>query len=206
MRAVAVAGPIVASLLLMAGLAGCAGRPLARPAPAATAPATVADGAHGGAMPATATHGGVAPHADARVRPARASVARTPSPLVVPLDAATLAALPREALPPDPRDGPGRCEGVALHVLLRAAGALPGGSGGDLDRYVLVAASDGGRALFSLAELLPAHGATGVFVADRCDGAPLPAGAGPLRLSIPATPRSARALRGVVAITVVAAP
>ena len=130
------------------------------------------------------------------------------SPVVVPLDAATLAALPREPVTQHMPKGPIHCEGVPLVALLRAGGAMPPGRlpPAHLSRYVVADARNGGRVLFSLAELDPETGGREVFVVDRCDGKPLPAEDGPLRLLVPGDARPARALRQLEALTVVVAP
>lgn len=131
-----------------------------------------------------------------------------PSPVVVPLDAGTLAALPRQPVPAIAHDHALDCEGVALPALLRATGAMPAEPlhGAQLSRYVLVQARDGNRAVFSLAELDPTLGAAKVFLVDRCDGQPLSPEDGPLRLLVPAESRAARWVRQVEAITVIVAP
>lgn len=131
-----------------------------------------------------------------------------PSPVVVPLDAAALAALPRR---PARGSAHGRvlvCEGVALVDLLRAAGAMPTEPlhGAQLTRYVQVDARDGHRVLFSLAELDPTLGGNAVVLVDRCNGAALGDDVGPLRLLAPAESRPARWVRQVEAITVIVAP
>lgn len=140
--------------------------------------------------------------------PLRASLPRSASPVVVPLDATALSTLPRETVAATTNGQAVTCNGIPLAALLRAAGAMSASPLRDdqLDRYVQVDARDGRRALFSLAELDASLGANPVFVVDRCDGAPLTAADGPLRLLAPREPRAARSLRQVRAITVVAAP
>ena len=139
----------------------------------------------------------------------RASVpGRAPSPISVPLDAPSRATLQRH---PVPAPGDGRtlqCEGVALSALLQASGAMPDTplDAAHLDRYVLVSARTGERAVFSLGELDPTLGTRAVYLLDRCDGAPLDDDDGPLRLLVADDTRPARSLRQINAITVVAAP
>jgi hypothetical protein len=130
------------------------------------------------------------------------------SPQVIPIDPATLAALPRETVVATTHGKALQCEGVTLTALLRAAKALPAAplSRGQLANYVLVSARDGQRALFSLAELEPTLGKHRVVLVDRCDGRPLDRGDGPLRLIAPEEPRPARWVRQVQSITVVTAP
>lgn len=132
-----------------------------------------------------------------------------PSPLSVPVDPAILATLPRESMIVARAQGkPLRCEGFSLAALLARAGVFDGEPLGDerLASYVLVAAQEGRRVLYSLAELAPAAGNDPVFLVDRCDGQPLDAGHGPLQLVAPHEARNARWLRKVKSITVVAAP
>jgi hypothetical protein len=131
-----------------------------------------------------------------------------PSPVVVPLDPATLAALPREPVKASAHGQALDCSGIALVALLRATGAMPAGPlrGSQLTRYVLVAARNGYRAVYSLAELDPSLAARRVLLVDRCAGRPLGADDGPLRLIAPDDARPARWVRQVKSITVVAAP
>ncbi len=142
--------------------------------------------------------------------PARghASEPSSPSPLAVPLDAATLSTLPRERVRASAHGRALDCEGVSLAALLRKAGAMPDGElpGTLLSRYVLVQARDGYRVLFALAELDPGTGGRRAYVVDRCNGQPLDADDGPLRLIAPDDARPARWVRQVEAISVIAAP
>ncbi len=140
--------------------------------------------------------------------PGRASAPDAPSPIAIPLDAATLATLPRTPVEARAHDEPLDCEGVALADLLRKAGALPPDrlAGTQLARYVPVTARDGYRALYALAELDPGTGDRRVVLVDRCDGKPLGDDAGPLRLIAPGDVRPARWVRQVQSIVVVAAP
>ena len=126
----------------------------------------------------------------------------------VALDAATLAALPRQPVEASAHGQSLHCEGVELLALLRKAGAMPAEPlrGAQLARVVRVDARDGYRAAFSLAELDPSLGNAKVFVVDRCDGKPLDDKSGPLRLVAPAESRPARWVRQVQAITVLDAP
>lgn len=131
-----------------------------------------------------------------------------PSPVVVPLDAATLAALPRETVAATAHGETLQCEGVALAALLQATGAMPAEPlrGAQLGRYVQVDGRDGGRVLFALAEFDPTLGNRAAFLVDRCDGRLLGERAGPLRLLVPGEARAARSVRQVRAITVIVAP
>jgi hypothetical protein len=124
------------------------------------------------------------------------------------LDAATLAALPREAVDAEVHGHVLHCSGVPLVALLRKAGAMPAEPlrGAHLARIVRVSARDGYRAAFSLAELDPTLGNARVFVVDACDGKPLGEHDGPLRLLVPGEQRPARGVRQLQAIEVVDAP
>jgi hypothetical protein len=130
------------------------------------------------------------------------------SPLTVPIDAVTLAALSRETITAVVHDKKLLCEGVSLTALLQAAKALPTEprSGGAWASYVLVSARDGHRVVYALAELEPTLGNRKVLLVDRCDGKPLDEDHGPLRLIAPEESDPARWLRQVQSITVVAAP
>jgi hypothetical protein len=143
-----------------------------------------------------------------QARDGRASEPETASPLAVPIDAATLAALPREPVTATAHGKTLHCEGVPIATLLRAAQAMPIEPlrGARLASYVLVTARDGYRAVYSLAELDPTLGNARVLLVDRCDGKPLDDEAGPLRLIAPGDSRPARWVRQVQSIAVVIAP
>jgi len=145
---------------------------------------------------------------DPRLRASPPSASSLPSPVAVPLDAATLAALPREPITATAHGNTLHCDGIALPALLRATGAMPAEPlrGAQLTRYVQVDARDGYRVLFSLAELDPTLGNRRVFLTDRCEGKPLADDDGPLRLVVPDDARPARWARQVQAITVIVSP
>jgi hypothetical protein len=95
-----------------------------------------------------------------------------------------------------------------LAAVLQAA-EVPAGHGlrGDwMSRTILVEAADGYRVAFAVPEVDPSFGDREVLVADRKDGAPLPASEGPLRLVVPAERLHGRWVRQVRAIRVVKAP
>lgn len=131
-----------------------------------------------------------------------------PNPASIPLDAATLSALPRETVHADSHGHALACEGVPLVALLRHAGAMPETElrGAQLARIVEVGARDGYRVVFSLGELDPATGGRRVFVVDRCDDKALDAETGPLRLIVPDDARPARWVRQLQSITVEETP
>ena len=72
--------------------------------------------------------------------------------------------------------------------------------------YVVAAADDGYRVIFSLAELDSGILDSEVIVADTMDGSPLPANDGPFRIVAPHEKRPARWVRMLKSITVVTAP
>lgn len=184
-------------LALLLLLPSCATTGMTQAAPTAAPPAIDAPAG-------TAAQAEASPHRHAA--PPQPPV--LPSPVVVPLDAATLSALPREAVTTTVHGEALHCEGVALAALLQAAGAMPAESlrGAQLGRYVQVDARDGYRVVFALAEFDPALGNRAAFLVDRCDGEPLDGQAGPLRLVVPGEARAARSVRQVRAITVIVAP
>ena len=138
----------------------------------------------------------------------RAGLPDTPSPVVVPLDPAARASLTRHRVETTTQGETLHCEGVALAALLQASGAMPDATpgGAQLDRYVLVSARDGHRAVFSLGELDATLGNRRVYLVDRCDDAPLDADSGPLRLLVPDDTQPTRSVRQVERVTVIAAP
>jgi precorrin-4/cobalt-precorrin-4 C11-methyltransferase len=119
-------------------------------------------------------------------------IVRAPCGTTKALSADRFAELPRSAVeaPIPHTDRNARYEGVLLEHLLREVGVqAEARSDGSLElprrlrsAYVLVEAADGYQAVFSLSELLSELGGHTVLVADREDGKPLPAQAGPYRL------------------------
>jgi hypothetical protein len=129
-------------------------------------------------------------------------------PATLPLDATSRAALPRSEAVLSAHGHTSQCSGVALAALAARAG-LPTGEAlrGDALRLLLVvAARDGYRVAFTLGEIDPKLGGKPVLLADSCDGKPLAADNGPLRLVVPGEARAARSVRQVEAISVVALP
>ncbi|MBH8568133.1 molybdopterin-dependent oxidoreductase [Microvirga sp. STS02] len=124
------------------------------------------------------------------------------------LGPAQMARLPRQQVTRPDHDGKNRTySGVSLCAVLMAAGAK---LGPDLPRkgmahYVLVSAADGYQAVFALAELNPDFAPRPVLLADRCDGQPLPATAGPYQIIVPDEKKMGRCVRQVQSLRVVAA-
>jgi len=101
--------------------------------------------------------------------------------------------------------GEAKYEGVWLHELLQRAGVPTGAKlrGKALATYVLAEARDGYQVLFSLAEIDPEFTGNKVLVADTMNGATIPATQGPFRLVTSHDVAAARAVRGIMKITVV---
>lgn len=124
------------------------------------------------------------------------------------LDTAALAKMKRVVIEADDHGKRGRWEGVRLIELLREAGVPSGETlrGKALALYLRVAAADGYRAVYALAELDPGFRDAEVILADRRDGKPLDAQEGPFRIVAAGEKRPARWVRQVVAIDVLRAP
>jgi len=100
---------------------------------------------------------------------------------------------------------PSKWSGVRLQSLLASIFALPSGEklrGPRLATAVRLTAADGYQVVFSLGELDETLGHLEVLIADRQDGAPLPAQDGPFRLVVPSDKRGARWVRQLVRIEV----
>lgn len=128
-----------------------------------------------------------------------------PGGVSVTFTAAQLGALPRDSAQGTAHGRSARYHGVSLATLLAAARVTPIDSlrGRALRRVVVASAADGYVAVFSAAELDRSLGARAILVADRENGAALPAGDGPLRLVVPTDGRPARWVRQLVALTIV---
>lgn len=134
--------------------------------------------------------------------------APTPAPAAsidIPLDAGARDGIARSRVTANAHGQALDCNGVALVDILRKAGAMPAEplhGGAQLGRRVEVVARDGYRVTFSLGELDPSLGNRQVFLVDQCDGKPLAADSGPLRLIVPEDSRPARGIRQIERITV----
>jgi hypothetical protein len=119
------------------------------------------------------------------------------------LHAAELAQLPRDSVRWDYHGTPHTYSGIWLTVLLRRTGVpIDTLRGPNLTRRLVVEASDGYRAVFTLAELAPGLGSRDVLLADREDGHPVSDAVGPLRLVAPGDGAGARSVRQVIALRV----
>lgn len=141
------------------------------------------------------------------------TAAPAPSTLAVAGDVATPLTLKADELKAMPRTkvetkDEGRTvvyEGVLVGEILKRAGAPLGSElrGNAIASYVIVSASDGYQAVFSLAELDPAFTSNDIIVADTIDGKPLFAYQGPWRIVAPKDSRGARSVRMLQRIEVV---
>lgn len=123
----------------------------------------------------------------------------------VALTQADLKAMPRAKVEMQEEGRTTVYEGVLVGELLKRAGAPLGTAlrGDAVATYVIATASDGYRALFSLAELDPAFTGSTIIVADSVDGKPLFAYQGPLRIVAPKDLRGARSVRMLQRLDVV---
>lgn len=121
------------------------------------------------------------------------------------LDLAALAKLPQVSVSRTDHGKTLRCTGVPLTALLERIGQPQGDAlrGAALASGIMVRARDGYRVLFSLGELDGSLGKAEAVLASSCDGQPLDAVAGPLRLLVAGDTRAARSVRQVTRISVV---
>lgn len=141
--------------------------------------------------------------ADARLQ----VIGEVPDPLT--LSAAEVAKLPRQTVRAKDHAGQeAEFTGVAVVDVLKRAGVKFGADlkGAALTQYLVVEASDGYRAVFSLAELDPACTDRVVLLTDRRDGKPLSSSEGPFQIVVPGEKRHARWVRQVKALKVGRAP
>jgi hypothetical protein len=125
------------------------------------------------------------------------------------LSAADLAALPHQPVTLQLEGGKSEaCGGVALSAILAKVGAPQGKAlrGPEMADVVEVAAADGYHVALALAETDPLMRGDKVFLADRCNGAPMAAPEGPFRLIVLGDGRPARSARQVISISVLRLP
>lgn len=120
------------------------------------------------------------------------------------LSAPELGRLRRERVRVEERDGSvAEYEGVALAAILALAGVpMESLRGPQASTVVVAEALDGYRAAFALAELDVAFSDRRVLLADRKNGAPLPAEEGPFRVVMEGVRRHSRWIRQVVCLRV----
>jgi len=124
-------------------------------------------------------------------------------------DAVARAGVPRTSVSgTDPDASVATYDGVALADIVHAAGANVGDAvrGSAARAYVVVHASDGYVAVFSLAELRGTETRCTPILADARDGLPLAAAVGPLRIVAPCDLTHARWVHGVVSLSIVVVP
>lgn len=119
--------------------------------------------------------------------------------------AESFAALPHQTLKARAHDGKeAEYQGVTLAAILARAGAPMGAQlkGKAMDRYLVVEASDGYRAVYALTELDSGFTDRVILLADRRDGKPLSSHEGPLQVIVPGEKKHARWVRQVVRLVV----
>lgn len=125
-----------------------------------------------------------------------------------PIDMAVLAALPQDVAQASFHGGTQRCTGPRLDALLASAGVPMGADlrGDALRSVVRAQGADGYAVLFALGDLDPMLGNGRVVIANQCDGQPLAAGDGPLRLLADGDKRGARSVRQLERLEVLTLP
>lgn len=151
--------------------------------------------------PLTPVHG-------AETTPAPSVVIRIDGADVLHVDRAVMDSVPPSHVQAFDHGTPGTWMGVHLYRMLQLAGAPSEDTlrGPQMAKYVLVTASDGYRAVFSLAELDPQFGNATVVLAHSRDEAPLSEKEGPFRLVSSGDTKQARWVRNVVSVEVLDAP
>ncbi|HEX4322932.1 MAG TPA: molybdopterin-dependent oxidoreductase [Acidobacteriaceae bacterium] len=96
-------------------------------------------------------------------------------------------------------------EGVLLYDILVKAGWQfgRGMTGKGMASYVIATAKDGYQVVFALAEIDPMFGGAKVIIADKADGAALPATQKPFRVVAPGDKMHARSIYSLLKIEVV---
>lgn len=99
-------------------------------------------------------------------------------------------------------------EGVPLATILQSSDARIGHvlRGPDMADIVVIAAKDGYRVALALSDVDPGFGGCQIILADKVEGAALPAADGPFRLVVEGDARGARSARMVTAIKLERAP
>ncbi len=121
------------------------------------------------------------------------------------LDAATLAALPRQTVNASDHGTSATFEGVLLRQVLTLAKVPVGAElrGDALCLVVHIEAADGYRAVFALAELDAGLRDRPIILADVRDGKPLPATSGPFQVIAADETKAGRWVRQVTRISVI---
>jgi hypothetical protein len=119
-------------------------------------------------------------------------------PMPLKLTADDLAKMSRQSITVDEPDGSrATYDGVRLVEILKLAGAPLGGQlrKEALASYLVAKAKDGYQVVFTLAEIDPQFANENILVADKRNGAPLPANQGPFRLEAGNDKVGARSVR-----------
>lgn len=118
------------------------------------------------------------------------------------LGAAELAAMPHATVNADFHGEKQVFEGVELTTLLARVGAPTGQAmrGKELDNIVVVTSRDGYRVVLALAETDATVRSNRIILADKADGAAIPAADGPFRLVVEGDLKPARSARMVSSI------
>lgn len=124
------------------------------------------------------------------------------------LSAADLKAMPRTKVQSQENSRTVAYEGVLVGEILKRAGVPTGDAlrGEAVASYVVAHATDGYRAVYSIAELDNAFSPNDIIVANTMDGKPLFAYQGPWRLVAPRDLRGARSVRLLDRLEVVRVP
>jgi hypothetical protein len=146
--------------------------------------------------------------ADGTVLPATSVVVKGEDSKTESFDVAALSKLPQHTVSAEAHGKKVTCDGVNVSDVLAKIGAPQGDAlrGKALSLYVRVSASDGYRAVYSLAELDPAMHDDVPLLTSHCDGAALDAKDGPFRIIFPGEKRPARWVRQVIEIDLLRAP
>lgn len=124
------------------------------------------------------------------------------------LTADDLKALPHEKVKAKDHDGvEAEFEGVPLHKILEKAGVPLGAKlrGPAVSLYLLVTASDGYTAVYSLPEVDPLFTDDPIILADKKDGKAMDEHHGPLRMVLPKEKKHARWVRQVIRLEILKA-
>ena len=123
----------------------------------------------------------------------------------VTLAPADLAKLPRHTVALSEHGKQVSYDGVLVADILAGNGVDfgKGVHGKQLSSYVAALASDGYEVVFALADFDATVVDSGIIVADKRDGQPLPANEGPLRFVVPHDKRPTRSIRMLQEIDVV---
>jgi hypothetical protein len=121
----------------------------------------------------------------------------------VPFDASARSALPVATATLTAHGTSQRCTGVWLRDLVARAGIASGEAvkGAALRTVITARGADGYAVVFSLGEIDAKLGSAPVLFADRCDGKPLAAADGPVRLVAEGEARAARSVRQLQGLT-----